>query len=368
MAEEVGCVVIGAGVVGLAVARELARRGRETWVLEAADAIGTGISARNSGVIHAGIYYPRDSLKARLCVRGRQLLYAYCAARGVEHRRCGKLIVATEAAQEAGLEALRSSAARNGVTDLVALTGAQARALEPELHCTAALLSPSTGIVDAHGLMQALQADLETAGGRVVTRAPIQGGDCRGPGIRLDVGGEGAVELQAHCVVNCAGLGAQAVSQRLAGVPAASIPPLRFAKGNYFALAGPSPFRHLVYPMPEPGGLGIHLTLDLAGRARFGPDVEWVEGPSFGVDPARAGRFAEAIRRYWPGLPPTALQPDYAGIRPKLGAPHTGPADFVISGPAQHGVPGLVSLYGIESPGLTSALALAEQVAALMEG
>lgn len=363
MAEKVDCVVIGAGVVGLAVARALAIRGRETLVLEAEDAIGTGTSSRNSEVIHAGIYYSPGSAKAKLCVSGKQLLYRYCEAHGVEHQRCGKLIVAADAEQVQALEKIQATARANGVTDLRWLTAAEAKATEPALSCVAALLSPSTGIIDSHGFMLAVRGNLESAGGAVVCQSPVRRGRCERGAIYLEAGKEECIELVASVVVNSAGLHAPDLARRIDGVPPSSIPQLTYAKGNYYVLEARSPFRHLVYPVPEPGGLGVHLTLDLAGRARFGPDVEWVDKLDYTVDPARAERFYHAIRGYWPGLPDGALRPGYAGIRPKLSRPGAPAADFMIQGPEAHGVRGLVNLYGIESPGLTAALAIAEQVA-----
>jgi len=367
MAEKVDCVVIGAGVVGLAVARALALRGREVMVLEAEDAIGTGTSSRNSEVIHAGIYYPPGSAKARLCVAGKHLLYAYCEARGVGHSRCGKLIVATDEMQAKTLEKIEATAHANGVDDLRRLTGAEAMAMEPAVSCVAALLSPSTGIVDSHGLMLALQGDLETAGGAVAVRSPVRSGHCGRDAIHLEAGADELIELAAQVVVNSAGLQAQEVARRIAGIPPESIPPSVYAKGSYYVLQGRSPFRRLIYPVPERGGLGVHLTLDLAGQARFGPDVEWVDRLDYAVDPARAGSFYRLIRRYWPGLPDDSLHPGYAGIRPKLSSEGITSADFLIQGAQAHGVPGLINLYGIESPGLTSSLAIGEQVADAIE-
>ncbi|MBW4050420.1 MAG: NAD(P)/FAD-dependent oxidoreductase [Proteobacteria bacterium] len=363
MADKVDCVVIGAGVVGLAVARALALRGRETMVLEAEGAIGTGTSSRNSEVIHAGIYYTPGSAKASLCVRGKHLLYSYCEARGVEHRRCGKLIVASDPEQVQALQKIEATARANGVTDLRWLTAAETKAMEPALSCVTALLSRSTGIVDSHGFMLALQGDFEDAGGTVAFRSPVRGGHRGRDGIILEAGSDEITELEAQVVVNSAGLQAQALARRIEGVAQETIPPSTYAKGNYYVLQGKAPFRHLVYPVPEPGGLGVHLTLDLAGQARFGPDVEWVEKLDYTVDPARAERFYRAIRRYWPGLPDGSLHPGYAGIRPKLAGPGAAAADFLIQGPQAHGVRGLVNLYGIESPGLTAALAIAEYVA-----
>lgn len=363
MTEKVDCVVIGAGVVGLAVARALALRGRETLVLEAAGAIGTGTSSRNSEVIHAGIHYPPGSAKAQLCVAGRQLLYAYCEARGIQHRRCGKLIVAADNEQVGALEKIDATARANGVADLRWLTAAEFAAMEPALNGVAALLSPATGIVDSHGFMLALQGDLEDAGGSIAFRAPVRRGRCGPDAIHLEAGNEDPMELAASVVVNSAGLDAADLARRIDGIPKPSIPPSFYAKGNYFMLQGKAPFSHLIYPVPEPGGLGVHLTLDLAGRAKFGPDVEWAGKLDFSVDPARAERFYRAIRRYWPGLPDGALQPGYAGIRPKLSGPGEPAADFLIQGHEAHGVRGLINLYGIESPGMTAALAIAERVA-----
>ena len=368
MGERVDCVVIGAGVVGLAIARALARRGRETWVFEAEDAIGTGTSSRNSEVIHAGLYYTPGSAKADLCVAGKHLLYDYCAAHGVEHRRCGKLIVATDQKQVEALRKIEATARANGVHDLQWLTAAEAQAMEPALRCVAALQSPSTGIIDSHGYMLALQADLEDAGGTVALRAPVRRGHCDGDDIHLEAGRDDVLQVAARIVINSAGLYAQELARRIEGIPAASIPPPVYAKGCYYVLPGKSPFRRLIYPIPIPGGLGVHLTLDLAGQARFGPDVEWVEKLDYTVDPARAARFYDAIRNYWPDLPDGALQPGYAGIRPQLRHPGGPGVDFLIQGPAAHGVRGLVNLYGIESPGLTASLALAERVADLVAG
>jgi L-2-hydroxyglutarate oxidase LhgO len=361
--EKVDCVVIGAGVVGLAVARALALRGREVLVLEADSAIGTGTSSRNSEVIHAGIYYPPGSAKARLCVAGRQLLYAYCEARGIQHRRYGKLIVAVDEEQVRALENIEATARANGVADLRWLSAAEVGAMEPALSAVGALLSPSTGIVDSHGFMLSLQGDLEAAGGTLALRTPVRSGRCESGAIYLEAGNEDPIELAASVVVNSAGLHAPELARRIDGIPRESIPPSFYAKGNYYVLQGKAPFTHLIYPIPEPGGLGVHLTLDLAGQAKFGPDVEWVEKLDYSVDPGRAQRFYSAIRRYWPGLPDGALHPGYAGIRPKLGNAGAPAADFVIQGPEAHGVRGLINLYGIESPGMTSALAIADLVA-----
>ena len=370
--EAVEAVVIGAGVVGLAVARALALAGREVMLLEAADAFGTGTSARNSEVIHAGIYYPAGSLKARLCVQGKEQLYAYCAERGVAHQRCGKLIVATSAAQVDELRAIQQGAAANGVDDLRLLTQAEALALEPALACQAALLSPSTGIVDSHGLMLSLLGDAENAGAMLAVNSAVkslaaQAGQAQSA-IKIEVGGEGGgTVLLARTVVNAAGLHAPALAARTQGLDARHVPSAYYAKGNYFTLAGRAPFSHLIYPVPEPGGLGVHLTLDLGGQAKFGPDVQWVDSPdapdAYLVDPRRGdGCYAE-VRRYWPALPDGVLQAGYAGIRPKISGPGQPAADFVIQGPAEHGIAGLVNLFGIESPGLTSCLAIGDWVA-----
>lgn len=371
--ERVECVVVGAGVVGLAVARRLARAGREVIVLEAADAIGTGTSSRNSEVIHAGIYYPTGSLRARLCVPGRDALYDYCAAHGVEHRRIGKLIVATEESQLPKLAAIRAQAAANGVTDLTEVDAATAMRWEPNLRTVGALLSPSTGIIDSHGLMLALLGDAEESGAMLALQSPLLRSHRTADGFELEVGGAEPMRLACSALVNAAGLGAWAVARGLEGLDAAHVPPRVLAKGNYYALAaGRSPFSRLVYPVPVEGGLGVHLTLDLAGQARFGPDVEWLgdiaghgEGPiDYAVDPVRADSFYGAVRAYWPGLPDHALVPAYSGVRPKLSGPGQPQADFLIQGPETHGVDGLVNLFGIESPGLTSCLAIADAVAA----
>jgi L-2-hydroxyglutarate oxidase LhgO len=368
--ERIDAVVIGAGVVGLAVARALALAGREVVILEAADAIGTGTSSRNSEVIHAGLYYTPGSLKARLCVQGRDLLYAYCATHGVDHRRCGKLIVATDAAQEPALRVLHQRAKVCGVHDLQWLDAAQARALEPELRCSAALLSPSTGIVDSHGLMLSLQGEAEARGAMLALKSPLQGLRCVVDGFELDVGGDTPMQLHARGVVNSAGLQAVPLASRFEGLPATALPQAYRARGHYFACPGRPAFSRLIYPMPDEAGLGVHVTLDLGGQMRFGPDVEWIALAEHGaedyrVDPARAAPFADAIRRYWPGLPEGALQPAYAGIRPKISGPGQPAADFMIQGPTAHGVAGLVNLFGIESPGLTASLAIADHVAAM---
>ncbi len=364
--EQVDCVVIGAGVVGLAVARALALKGREVMVLESTAAIGTATSSRNSEVIHAGIYYRPGSLKATLCVLGKRMLYDYCAERGIGFRRCGKLIVATSAPQVDQLEGIRQAAAANGVDDLVALTRQQAQALEPQLECVAALHSPSTGIVDSHGLMLALQGDLENTGrGMAVLNAPVDHARCTDGGIAVVT--QDGTHLRARGVVNAAGLAACALARRFEGLAPRFVPSAYFAKGSYFVLSGRSPFSRLVYPMPEPGGLGVHLTIDLGGQAKFGPDVQWVDSPDDTVvDAARGEGFYAEVRKYWPALADGALLPGYAGIRPKVSGPHEAPADFILQGPAVHGVAGLVNLFGIESPGLTSSLAIGAMVADLL--
>lgn len=363
--EQVEVIVIGAGVVGLALARELALQGKEVLILEAQDRFGTGTSSRNSEVVHAGIYYPQGSLKARLCVEGKQTLYAYCEAHGIDHRRCGKLIVATETSQLAALGEIKAKAQANGVDDLEELTQAQAQALEPELRCVGALQSPSTGIVDSHGLMATLLAEAEDHGALFVPCSPVLGGEATPQGLVLEVGGADPTQIQAQQVYNAAGLGAQSVARNIHGVQPESIPQLHLAKGNYYGLSGKAPFSRLVYPVPEAAGLGVHLTLDLGGQARFGPDVEWVATENYDVDPRRADGFYAEIRKYWPSLPDGALQPAYAGIRPKLQGPSDPAKDFMVQGEDEHGVSGLVNLFGIESPGLTACLALAAFVTRL---
>ena len=366
MVERVECIVVGAGVVGLAIARALALSGREVWVLEAADAIGTGISSRNSEVIHAGIYYPAGSLKARFCVEGKRRLYEYLAERGIGHSRMGKLIVASDEAEVPVLETIRGKAAVNGVDDLEYLTGEEARRLEPALRVAGALLSPSTGVVDSHGLMVSLQGDVENAGGAVVFRAPVLGGRAANGAFLVHVGGEEPMDLESEVLVNAIGLRAPDFARSITGVPPKTVPTSYMCKGSYYSLTGRAPFSRLIYPVPEKAGLGVHLTLDLGGQARFGPDTQWIEHEEYDVDIARADGFYAAIRRYWPDLPDGALAPGYAGIRPKISAPNDPAADFLVSGPAQHGIGGLVNLFGIESPGLTASMAIGAHVAAVV--
>ena len=370
-APSVECLVIGAGVIGLALGRALARAGREVIIAESADMIGSGVSSRNSEVIHAGIYYPAGSLKARLCVAGRQELYEFCADYGVEHKNCGKIIAATSPEQDALLGSIAQRAARNGVDDLRLLDSSELAELEPALNAVSGLLSPSTGIIDTHGYMLALQGDLEARGGSVALGSPVLAARRCGDLIEVDIGGADPVTLTARHVLIAAGLHAPDMARRFDGLNSAGLPSACFAKGSYFSLARRAPFSRLIYPVPEPGGLGVHLTLDLAGRARFGPDVEWldIKNPhdiDYMVDPARAGQFYAAIRRYWPDLRDGELVPDYSGVRPKMVPAGQPDADFSIIDHAADGMPGLIGLYGIESPGITSSLAIASHVAGLI--
>jgi L-2-hydroxyglutarate oxidase LhgO len=365
--EKIDCVVIGAGVIGLAVARRLAQAGRDVIILETAEAIGTVTSSRNSEVIHAGIYYPAGSLMAQFCVSGRRALYRYCGDHGIPHRNCGKLIVATTPQETAKLESIKARAEANGVNDLQTLSADAARAMEPALNCDAALLSPSTGIIDSHAYMLALRGDAEDAGAACAFHTPLLHARAKAGTIELEAGGEAPITLECRLLVNAAGLGAPAVARSIDGMPIELIPPAYLAKGNYFSCQARAPFSRLIYPVPEPGGLGVHLTLDMAGQARFGPDVEWVDSIDYAVDPARAERFYPAIRRYWPGLPDGALMPSYSGIRPKIVPPAVAGQDFLIQGPRDHAVAGLINLFGIESPGLTSSLSIADRVAELAD-
>ena len=363
--DDVDCVVVGAGVVGLAIARALSLAGREVMILEAEDAIGTQTSARNSEVIHAGIYYPAGSRMAELCVQGRVGLYRYCEERGLPHRNCGKLIVATSADELAMLPAIAARAAANGVSDLRQISATAALELEPALSTTGALLSPSTGIIDSHALMTSLLGDAENHGALLAVRAPVVSGRATSAGIEIDVGGDAPMTLRTRLLVNAAGHGASGLARAIEGMPPGQVPQAYFAKGSYFSMTGRTPFSRLIYPVPVKGGLGIHLTLDLAGRARFGPDVEWVDGLQYAVDPQRAESFYRGIRRYYPDLADGALIPAYSGIRPKIVPPEIAAQDFCIQGPGAHGVAGLVNLFGIESPGLTACLAIADHVVAM---
>ncbi len=360
--DQVDTIVIGAGVVGLAVARELALAGREVIVLEAAEAIGTETSSRNSEVIHAGIYYPTGSLKAQLCIAGKHLLYDYCASRGVAHKRLGKILVATQDEELPTLSKYQKLAAANGVDDLQWLDAAAVRAMEPAVTAVAGLLSPSTGIVDSHALMLSLQGELEAHGGMVAFHAPVTAGELREDGIVLEVAGAAPMTLQCGLLVNSAGLYAQNVARGLRGFPCAHVPPQYFAKAHYYTLAGRSPFRRLIYPMPVAGGLGTHVTIDLGGQVKFGPDVRWVDGVNYDFDDSKANEFYESVRRYYPALEDGQLQPGYTGMRPKVSGPKEAAGDFIIQTPREHGVAGLVNLFGIESPGLTASLAIARRV------
>jgi L-2-hydroxyglutarate oxidase LhgO len=360
--DEVECIVVGAGVVGLAVARALAMAGHEVIVLDQAEGIGTETSSRNSEVIHAGIYYPAGGLMARFCVAGRRMLYRFCAEKGVPHRNCGKLIVATNDQEDAMLAGIQKRAEANGVEGMRVLTAAEAIAMEPALRCTSALLSPTTGIVDSHSFMVALQGDAENAGAVCVFYSPVLAARAGGGGFEVDVGGAEPMTLRCRMLVNSAGLHAPGLARAISPMPDDRIPTAYYAKGNYFSLTQKSPFSRLIYPVPVPGGLGVHITIDMGGQARFGPDVEWIDEIDYTVDIARADGFYAAVRKYWPDLKDGALAPGYAGIRPKI-VPKGAPAqDFVVQGPQTHGVPGLVNLFGIESPGLTASMAIAQHV------
>ncbi len=366
MAERVETVVIGAGVVGLAVARSLALTGREVLVLEREDLFGSITSARNSEVIHAGIYYAKDSLKARMCVAGRRMLYDFCIANGITAWNCGKLIVACTPEEVAQFQGIARRAWDNGVEDLREISAANARAMEPALRCDGALLSPSTGVVDSHNFMMALLGEAEAHDAMLVLNTVVDSIDAAEDGFVIRTGGDEPMALLAREVVNAAGLDAAALAKTVAALPEDARPDAYFAKGNYFALTGKAPFSRLIYPAPVAGGLGVHITLDLQGRGRFGPDVEWIDQVDYSVDPARSDSFYGAIRRYWPDLPDDSLRPDYCGIRPKLSRGGKHADDFRIDGAEIHRLPGYVGLYGIESPGLTSSMAIADYVRDLM--
>lgn len=367
MSADIDCVIVGAGVVGLAIARALAISGRDVLIVDQAEGIGTATSSRNSEVIHAGLYYPTGSLKARHCVEGRQWLYAYCRERGIAHQQTGKLIVATNDTEAAQLQHIQAQAHDNGVTDLYRIDAAQARALEPELMCHSALVSPSTGIIDSHALMLSLLGDAENHGAHCVFHTRLVAGQVRdNTTLELEFDGDTSTRLTAGTVVNATGLHAPDVARRFSSMPPALIPAAYYCKGSYFSYMGTSPFQHLIYPMPDDTGLGVHLTLDLAGQARFGPDTEWVDTINYDFDNHRRHAFYNAIRRYWPSLPDNSLAPGYTGIRPKIVGPGHPAADFIIQGPAEHGINGLVHLFGIESPGLTACLSLAHHVGIML--
>lgn len=363
---DIQCIVIGAGVVGLAIARKMALLGYATLVVEENEAIGMGISSRNSEVIHAGLYYTPGSLKAKFCVQGKQMLYQYCAEKGIEHRRLGKLLVATEESQLAKLAKIKATAEANGVLDLRYLSAQEAQAMEPALHCVQALFSPSTGIVDSHGLMLALQGDAENHGAQCVFHSPLLSVDIHDGLFYCQFGGEEATEISTEILINAAGLNAPTLARQFHGLDSRFIPQAYYCKGSYFTLSGRSPFSRLIYPMPSESGLGVHLTLDLGGQAKFGPDTQWIDSIDYSMDERRGDSFYQAVRQYWPDLADGALQAGYTGIRPKIVGPHEAAADFMISGPREHGIPNLVNLFGIESPGLTSSLAIAEYVGGLL--
>lgn len=368
--DRIDCLVIGAGVVGLAVARALALSGREVVVAEKHSAIGMETSSRNSEVIHAGLYYPTGSLKAKLCVEGRDALYRYCINRTVPYRQCGKLVVATSDAQLQKLTNIHAQAHANGCPEVTVLTGKEARTLEPELSCVAALWSPNTGIIDTHAYMLALQADAENAGALFAFESEVVAGYTLLDGTVLHVRANGVIsDFKVNTVINCGGLWATQLARKIDGLNRADIPTAYYAKGSYFSLTGKSPFNHLIYPIPEAGGLGVHLTLDLGGQARLGPDVEWLDDTpvdiDYTVDPHRADGFYREIRAYWPTLPDAALQPAYSGVRPKISGPNMPASDFFF---ASHGHPHYLGLYGIESPGLTASLAIANHVLGLLQG
>lgn len=367
MTEKIDCAVIGAGVIGLAVARKLAMSGGEVVLLEAEAHFGTHTSSRNSEVIHAGIYYPTGSLKARLCFAGRNALYRYCADHDVNHRRVGKVIVACDDSELAGLEKYRRQAEVNGCMDLRMLTGAELAGMEPHVRCVAGFVSPSTGIIDAHGLMLAYLGDAQAHGGALAVASPVVSGEVTGEGVVLQVGGQDPMKLICRSVVNSAGFNAQAVARSIKGIPQRTIPPTYYAIGHYYTLSGTRPFERLIYPVARQDWLGVHVTIDLGGQVKFGPDFAWIDRIDYRFDESREQAFYTAIRRYFPGLEDGALHPGYTGIRPKTHGPGTPAPDFMIQGPRDHGVPGMVSLYGIESPGLTASLAIADYVADLLQ-
>lgn len=366
MPEPVECAVIGAGVVGLAIARRLAMSGREVVVLEAESAFGTHTSSRNSEVIHAGIYYPTGSHKARLCLEGRKSLYRYCAERGVQHRRIGKVIVACDDSELAGLRQYWDQAVTNGVDDLKMLGRDELAVLEPAVRCVAGFLSPSTGIIDSHGLMLAYLGDAESRGATLALGSPVVSGRVTKSGIILGVGGAEPMTIECGAVVNCAGLNAQAVARSITGIPPGTIPPTYFAIGHYYTLSAKAPFQRLIYPVARQDWLGVHVTIDLGGQVKFGPDFAWIDRVDYRFDTSREAAFYAAIRRYYPGLRDGTLKPGYTGIRPKTAGPGEPAQDFAIQGPGDHSVAGLVNLYGIESPGLTASLAIADYVAELL--
>jgi L-2-hydroxyglutarate oxidase LhgO len=367
MIEKIDTIIVGAGVVGLAIAREMALAGNEVIVLEAKNAIGTEISARNSEVIHAGIYYPAGTLKAKLCRPGRNAIYEYCETHAIAHHRVGKLIVATSLNELKYLHKIQGNAEANGVEDLQLLNSNEARAMEPALECAGALFSPSTGIIDSHSYMLALQGDAETLGAVIALSSPMEGGTLSDKGITIHIGGAEPLSLKCRHFINAAGLKAQAVASKIEGFPVEHIPPLYYAKGNYFTLSGKSPFQKMIYPVPVKAGLGIHSTIDLAGQTKFGPDVQWIDSPNYTVDISRTDDFYRAIRRYWPELSDNLLQPGYVGVRPKLVPQGAPPGDWDIKGPELHGIKGIINLFGIESPGLTSSLAIAKYVSELLK-
>ena len=367
MSFDVDAIVVGAGVVGLAAAYSLSQRGLAVIVLETEDHVGQGVSSRNSEVIHGGLYYPTGSLRARLCVTGRRMLYAFLARHHVAHEKCGKLVVATELDDVGKLEAIWEQALINDVENMQRLTAAQAKVLEPEVRAQAALLSPESGIMDSHGYMLALVGEIENAGGAIALSTPFEGAaPLEGGGFSVRAGGAEPIVLTTRLLVIAASLGAQAAAATIEGYPRDQVPALHFGKGSYFAYHGKAPFSRLVYPTPIPGALGTHYRRDLGGQARFGPDLEWVEHPDYTVDPARADSFYAYVRKFWPGLPDDSLSPDYAGIRPKIHGPGEPHPDFRIDSEAVHGLPGLIALFGIESPGLTSSLAIGEEVARIL--